>query len=357
MVWQIRAFVISGCAHRQPAINARTADKAKALKKVLFLSKGENSSSTRYRALQYFQLLQKAGFQATHATASGGILSLARALRQAATADLVVVLRKTFPQPVLWLLRRVSRRLVFDFDDAIFCNTDGSPSATRMQRFEAMARVCDHLLAGNDFLAQNAKVFNSAVTLVPTSLLADRYLSEVDKPADSVDLVWIGSSSTRKYLLEALPALCLAAARVPHLRLKIIADFDLPDAGLPVLAVPWSASTETQALASAHIGIAPMRDDDWSRGKCALKVLQYMAAGLPVISSACGANAEIIEEGSNGYLVTGDQAWCDCIVELVNDAALRSRLGAAGRKKVLAAYAIEPVFQRMRSVFDTLLRA
>lgn len=327
------------------------------MKKILFLSKGEDSSSTRYRALQYFPLLQQAGFDVAHVRAAGGAAAFALALKKAAAADLVVVLRKTFPAPLLWLLRRVSRRLLFDFDDAIFCNTDGSPSATRMQRFAAMARVCDHLLAGNDFLKGNAEVFNRAVTLVPTSVIADGYLRDVDKPVNSIDLVWIGSSSTRKYLLEVLPALRLAASRAPALRLKVIADFDLPDAGLPVLAVPWSASTEAQALASAHIGIAPMRDDDWSRGKCALKVLQYMAAGLPVISSACGANAEIIEEGSNGYLVTGDQDWCDRIVELASDAALRSRLGAAGREKVLAAYAIEPVFQRMRSVFDTLLRA
>lgn len=327
------------------------------MKKILFLSKGEDSSSTRYRALQYFPLLQQAGFDVAHVRAAGGAAAFALALKKAAAADLVVVLRKTFPAPLLWLLRRVSRRLLFDFDDAIFCNTDGSPSATRMKRFAAMARTCDQLLAGNDFLRGNAEVFNRAVTLVPTSVIADGYLRDVDKPVNSIDLVWIGSSSTRKYLLEVLPALRLAASRVPGLRLKVIADFDLPDAGLPVLAVPWSAATEAQALASAHIGIAPMRDDDWSRGKCALKVLQYMAAGLPVISSACGANAEIIEEGSNGYLVTGDQAWCDRIVELANDAALRSRLGAAGREKVLAAYAIEPVFQRMRSVFDTLLRA
>lgn len=335
---------------------ART-NSEEAVLKILFLSKGEDSSSTRYRGLQYFPLLQKAGFNPEHVTVSGRGGAFVLALQKAAGADVVVVLRKTFPQPLLWLLRRVSRKLVFDFDDAIFCNADGSPSRTRMQRFEAMARVCDHILAGNGFLLKNAERFNPAVTPLPTSLDAQRYLADVDKPVKYIDLVWIGSSSTRKYLVEVLPALRLAICRVPNLRLKIIADFDLPDAGLPVVAERWQAATEAHALASSHIGIAPMRDDDWSRGKCALKVLQYMAAGLPVISSDCGTNAEIVEDGINGYLVGTDQAWCDHIVTLANDETLRTRLGAAGRQKMLSSYSVEPIFGRMREVLDTLTEA
>lgn len=325
------------------------------MKKILFISKGEDSASTRYRALQFFPMLQQSGFSVAHATAAGSVMAYVQALRQAASADLVVVLRKTFPLPLLWLLRSVSRRLVFDFDDAIFCNTDGSPSRTRMQRFSTMAQVCDHILTGNSFLLDNARVFNPEVTLLPTSLVMQHYQVDADKPVNTVDLVWIGSRSTRKYLIEALPALRLAAVRVPGLRLKIVADFDLPDAGLPTVAVRWDAGSEARELASSHIGIAPMRDDDWSRGKCALKVLQYMAAGLPVISSACGANAEIVEEGVNGYLVGDDQAWSDRIVELAGSAVLRTKFGAAGRQKALASYAVEPVYLRMRSVFVSLL--
>ena len=97
-----------------------------------------------------------------------------------------------------------------------------------------------------------------------------------------------------------------------------------------------------------------MRDDDWSRGKCALKVLQYMAAGLPVVSSNCGANAEIVEEGVSGFLVDDEAGWETRLVQLANDAGLRRRLGEAGRAKALAAYSVEPVFQRLRSVIDSL---
>jgi glycosyltransferase involved in cell wall biosynthesis len=217
-----------------------------------------------------------------------------------------------------------------------------------------MAAVCDHVLAGNQFLADKAKGFNQAVTIVPTCIDISRYAADFSKPADSIDLVWIGSSSTRKYLVEALPALRRAAALVPGLRLKIIADFDLPDAGLPVLAVPWDAATEARELGSAHIGIAPMVENDWTRGKCALKVLQYMAAGLPVVSSAAGANAEIVLDGETGFLAGDDAAWAERIGMLAGSPEMRDRMGMAGRRRATADYSIEPVFSRMLGAFAAL---
>ena len=322
--------------------------------RLLFISKGAKASSTRYRALQFFQLWRAAGFEPSHITASGGIGATFSMLRQASRADIVIVLRKTFPPPLLWLLRRTARRLVFDFDDAIFCNTDGTPSRTRMARFKAMIRACDHVFAGNAFLAAQAAAFNPAVSLIPTCVDAERYHVAADKPADTVDLVWIGSHSTRKYLAEAMPWLKAAAQKVSSLRLKIVADFDLSGCGVTTLPVAWRAETEAQELATSHIGIAPMRDDDWSRGKCALKVLQYMAAGLPVVSSKAGANAEVITEGETGYLVATTGEWAEQIACLAQDAALRRRMGEAGRRLVEADYSVGPVFARLRSAVEGL---
>lgn len=322
--------------------------------RLLFVSKGEDSASTRYRALQFFPLWHAAGFEPAHVTASGGLRATLDMLRQARRADVVIVLRKTFPAPLLFLLRRTARRLVFDFDDAVFCNTDGSPSRTRMARFRAMARCCDQVLAGNAFLARHAAAFNPAVTVIPTCVDARRYDIGVEKPPDTLDLVWIGSHSTRKYLAEAMPWLAQAAQAVPQLRLKIVADFDLPGCGIATLPVSWRAETEVRELVSSHIGIAPMRDDDWSRGKCALKVLQCMAAGLPVVSSNAGANAEVIEDGVQGFLVATPEEWTARITQLAADAGLRRRMGEAGRRRVAADYSVEPVFARLRSVIEGL---
>ncbi len=324
------------------------------MKRILFLSKGEDSPSTRYRALQFFPRLSEAGFEPVHVTMAGSPGSYLGALAEARRADVVVVLRKTLPGMLLWSLRKCARRLVFDFDDAIFANSDGSASATRAARFAAMARASDHLFAGNAFLAERAAACNPAVTVVPTCIDAARYDVTAEKPADHVDLVWIGSRSTRKYLEQALPALRLAAERVPGLRLKIIADFDLPDAGIETVPVRWSAEREARELASSHVGIAPMADNDWTRGKCALKVLQYMAAGLPVVSSRAGVNAEVVRPGDNGFLADSPEDWARAIEDLAGAPALRENLGRAGRELVLSRYATGPVFETLKGALERL---
>lgn len=323
-------------------------------RRLLFLSKAEDPPSTRYRALQFFEQLAARGIQASHLPLAGGPLAYLTALNAALHSDVVVVLRKTLPPPLLFSLRKVSRLLVFDFDDAIFCNSDGTPSTTRLSRFARMAKASDHIFAGNHFLAGTAKRFNPAVTFLPTSVNVDRYAPLTAKTITPIDLVWIGSSSTRKYLESALPAMTVAAQRIPGLRLKIIADFDLPNAGLPTLAVPWHADSEALELASAHIGIAPMVDNDWTRGKCALKVLQYFAAGLPVVSSRAGVNAEIVIPGVNGELVGSESEWVDALIHLANDPALCQRYGIAGRQMVEREYSLDVTAQRLADILNQL---
>ena len=323
------------------------------MKTLLFLSKGEKSASTRYRAVQYFPLLSAAGFSVAHADMAGK--GLPSALLRARKAGVVIVLRKTLPTPLLWLLRRCSRRLVFDFDDAVFSNTDGSHSPTRMQRFAAMLKACDLAFAGNAFLADKARQYNANVVQLPTSLDVARYRAEGQKPSDFFDLVWIGSRSTRKYLDAVIPALREAGHHLPNMRLKVIADFQLQGVGFPVINVPWREESEVAELASAHVGIAPMRDDDWTRGKCALKVLQYMAAGLPVVSSPAGVNAEVVESGKTGLLAEGETQWCESLASLANDRAMLEAFGVAGRAKVAAHYDRAVVGQRMLAAINRLL--
>lgn len=195
-------------------------------------------------------------------------------------------------------------------------------------------------------------MLNDAVSVIPTCLDVEKYHVVADKPEDHIDLVWIGSKSTRKYLVDALPALELAAQRISNLRLKIIADFDLPQATIPTLVVPWNAATEASELASAHIGIAPMRDDDWSRGKCALKVLQYMAAGLPVVSSNVGVNAEAVMPGKTGYLASTVEEWSQAIQRLAKDKELQHTMGAAGQERVKQEYDLTVVFARIKATLD-----
>ena len=318
------------------------------MKTILFLSKGAAAPSTRYRACAYFDRLRSDGWNPVHLTAPRSLIPRLRILRAAASADVVVVLRKTFGFYYFNWLRKFSRRLVFDFDDAIFCQSDGSASSSKMKRFRNAARLCDGVWAGNRFLGQAAQVYQSNVWVLPTALDPSKYDGAAHKPDNRLVLVWIGSRSTRKYLEAELPTLEKLAQRMKPLELKIVADFTLASDHLPIAAVPWSDATEAEALRTSHIGIAPMPDNERTRGKCGLKVLQYMAAALPVISSPTGVNAEIIEDGKTGFLPRSDQEWYQAVKQLNENPGLRESIGRAGRSKVHREYSVEAVYRIIR---------
>jgi glycosyltransferase involved in cell wall biosynthesis len=324
-------------------------------KQILFISKGENSASTRYRALSYFELLRSNGWDPLHITAHG-ILSRIKLLCMANHAEVVVILRKTFSLPFLRLLRLCSKNLVFDLDDAVFCRSDGEPSKSRQISFEKLTSICEQVWAGNLYLADRAGQYNEAVKILPTSLDCRKYLLEVEKNPDHFDLVWIGSSSTQKYLKECLPVLESLSENIPNLRLKIVADFDLPTKRLKTVAVPWSDKVEADALASAHVGIAPMSDDPWTKGKCGLKVLQYMAAGLPVVSSPAGVNREIVQDGITGFFAEHPNDWRKAIDKLFRNPALRDTMGKAGQQRVVGHFSVDETFKKMSESLNFLVQ-
>ena len=324
------------------------------MKTILFISKGAAAPSTRYRAGAYFDRLRSDDWNPVHLTARRSLIPRLRILKAAASADVVVVLRKTFGLYYFNWLRKFSRRLVFDFDDAIFCQSDGSASPSKMKRFRNAVRLCDGVWAGNHFLGRAARAWQPNVCVLPTALEPSKYEGAADKPANRLVLVWIGSRSTRKYLQSELPTLERLAQRLTPLELKIVADFALASDRLAISAVSWSEATEAEALLTSHIGIAPMPDNERTRGKCGLKVLQYMAAALPVISSPTGVNAEIIEDGETGFLPRDDQEWYQAVKQLHDNPALRERIGRAGRSKVRREYSIDAVYNKMKGCLDEM---
>ncbi len=329
-------------------------------RQVLFISKDESSASTRYRALNYFSLLKAAGWQTKHMSAHQKPLQRLRILHAASKADVVVIVRKTFAPIFLKMLRSVCKRLVFDFDDAIFVRSNGEYSRLRSKRFNRMILISDQVWAGNKYLADEARTINAHVSVVPTAINLTKYDLEIKPPPETlysefVDIVWIGSRSTSKYLKLVLPALEALAKNNPLLRLKIIADFDLDTKYIRTLPVQWQEKTEASELRSSSIGIAPMIDNSWTRGKCALKVLQYMASGLPVVSSAAGVNKEIVIDGENGFLVTSDTQWIQRLQQLANDARMCRSMGNKGKQFVSEHYSEANSFGTMLAGLNTLV--
>lgn len=327
------------------------------MRKILFISKGLRSSSTRYRATDFFPLLKAAGWQPLHISDRRSLLVRMDILRTAAKVDAVVIVRRTYGHFFAKLLRQFSQQLIFTFDDAIFAKSSGAYSAGRERRFAVTLPLCDSIWAGNNYLADKARQFNSQVKTIPTALDPERYNIQIEKPSSTLDLVWIGSKSTKKHLITALPALEAAATSLPTLRLKIIADFSLESDKLEILPIQWSPESEAQELASAHIGIAPLPDNAFTRGKCGLKVLQYMAAGLPVISSPTGVNKDMVEHNISGLLAANNQEWVDAIQQLAQDASLRSTMGEAGQKRCHEHFTLAATFQKMLATLENPLNA
>jgi glycosyltransferase involved in cell wall biosynthesis len=175
---------------------------------------------------------------------------------------------------------------------------------------------------------------------MPTSIDTSCYQATTAGPDDPPTIVWIGSPEKLVYLEMIRPALARLAARYPTLKVRVICSAfpDWPE--IQVERVPWSAATEAESLAGAHIGVMPLSDDEWSRGKCAFKLLQYMAASLPCVASPVGANAEAVIDGFNGFHATSLDDWQRGLERLINSAELRARLGANGHAHVAQRYAM-----------------
>lgn len=316
-------------------------------KKILFLSKGANASSTRYRALQYFPLYIQTGFNPTHFTISGGLTPFLTALYHASKSDVVILIRKTFPFPFFWLLRKFSKKLIFDFDDAIFYNTDGSHSKTRMSRFIMTISQSDYVFAGNHYLAETAKKFQANTVVIPTSLDTEKYNQNAESKNDRFTLVWIGSKSTRKYIAGILPAIEEAAKTIPNLQLKIIADFELRSDLVSINNISWAEAIEVDEICASDIGLGPLPEDNWTKGKCALKVLQYMAASLPVVSSPTSANNYVIDHLKSGYLAKEPADWVAYIKMAYEGKNKLRQMGQFGKNRISNEFDINIVFQQM----------
>jgi glycosyltransferase involved in cell wall biosynthesis len=208
-------------------------------------------------------------------------------------------------------------------------------------RFRATCRILDHVVAGNAYLAEKFAERGCPTSIQPTVVDPLHYKVKLHAPTDTPRLVWIGSRSTLPYLKTIAGGLKAAAERVPGLRLTVIADRTWADPPLPVDFVAWSEEAEAAALASADIGIAPTPCDRWTLGKCGFKIIQYMAAGLPVVASPIGANATIVRDGLTGHLPTNDAGWADAIARLADDVELRARMGALARRDVWSIYSLD----------------
>jgi glycosyltransferase involved in cell wall biosynthesis len=210
----------------------------------------------------------------------------------------------------------------------------------------------DAVAAGNDVLAGVARPDARAVEILPTSIDISSYRPAAGGGAPTI--VWIGSPENLIYLEMVRPALVRLTARHPALKMRVICSAFPAWPGVNVERIPWSEATEAAALAAAHIGIMPLTDDEWSRGKCAFKLLQYMAASLPCVASPVGANTEAVIDGVNGFHAATSEDWESRLEMLIVAPQLRARFGAAGFEHVQRRYSMRTYRERYGALLARL---
>jgi len=314
--------------------------------KALFLTHRLETPSTRYRVTLLLPRLRAAGITCATREVRSGVIDRLGMVRAAGKHDIVVVQKRLFPALVLRALRARAKKLVFDFDDSVHIGTTGE-SRTRAGRFAAMMKAADLTVAGNDFLRDAATAAGARrVEVLPTALDPSRY--PVHEHHDGAVLAWIGGGGNVEYLESILLALPRG------MTVRVISNRFPVSTTLAIEKRLWSEETETTDLAGADIGLAPLPDDVWTRGKCGFKILQYMAAGLPVVASPVGVQGSIVEQGRTGLLASAPSDWSKAVTELASDPSKRRRLGAAGREKVERTYSLDVVGARLAQILKEL---
>jgi len=250
--------------------------------------------------------------------------------------------------------------LIYDFDDAIF--RLHAAAANRWLAWlkapgktAALCRLSDHVVVCNEFLAAYARERNDHVSIVPTSVDTERCRPLERPPSEPLVIGWMGSSTSQTYLEAAVPMLReIVGARLVELRVVSNRRPSLP--GVPHTWREWSAETETADLAGFDVGIMPMPHDDWARGKCAFKALQYMAMGVATVASGVGANVEVIAHGRNGLLAGTTDEWLACVTSLLDNPELRHQLGMAGRRTVEERYSMKQSAAEFERVIRDVVR-
>jgi glycosyltransferase involved in cell wall biosynthesis len=315
----------------------------------LAIVEGLDHVCCRYRVRAFLPALEQAGvalrIEALRRSPAGRIGQLLGASRY----DMVLLQRKLLPSWQLGLLRSRARRLVFDFDDAVLYRDSYDPRGPdcprRAARFARTVQAADLVVAGNDFLADCARRAGAPadrVRVIPTCIDTDR-LRPIDDPIprpSGLRLAWIGSSSTLQGLERERPLLVALGRSIPGLSLRMICDRFAEFDPLRVEAVRWSEAGEADALATSDVGISLIPDDLWSRGKCGLKVLQYLACGLPVVANPVGVHPEMVHDGVNGFLPATPEDWIGAIRRLAGRPGQLAEMGREARRVAVERYSI-----------------
>jgi glycosyltransferase involved in cell wall biosynthesis len=329
--------------------------------RIIFLTHSSDQGH-RFRVEQYFPHLIAHQVEPKWQPLSGSWKERLILYRQLPFFDVVCIQRRLLSPFEFYWIRKKSSKVLFDLDDAVMYRSSSSPrphSLSRWLKFRWMVKGSDVVIVGNQFLKNEVLKVDreKKVFVIPTSIDTSLY-PQKKKISERPEIIlgWIGTKGNLKYLKKLEPVFETLHQRFPQVKLKIVSNDFYDSSHLPIVKKPWKLEDENEDLISFDIGLMPLNDDLWSRGKCGLKIIQYLSVGVPVVCTPVGINSDIVKDGENGFWATNDQEWVDRLSTLILNQELRSQMGLKGIETVEREYSLTVTSEKFLQVLQSLGR-
>jgi glycosyltransferase involved in cell wall biosynthesis len=355
--------------------------------RILFIGphRPNRNGSQRFRMEQYFPYLVQQGFICdyswyinaeddkifySHGHWIGKAMVVLKAIKTRLTDvlkanryDIIFIQREAFIFGSYLFEKQFSRskaKVIFDFDDAIWLEDTSAANKKfkwlkRPSKTADIIRIADTVIAGNNYLADYARQWNSHVSIIPTVVDTNIYLpaKQIKDTSHALCIGWSGSKTTIKHFEPIVPVLKILKEKFgERIYFKQIGDKSFYADGLAIESSDWAYKNEIEELNKIDIGLMPLPDDVWSKGKCGFKAIQYMALEIAPVASPVGVNTNIITHGITGFLADNQQQWMDCISQLIEFPDLRRQIGVAARKTVEEKYSVQSQLEIMKTLLD-----
>lgn len=321
--------------------------------RIAFLIHHPEAPSCRYRILQFLPYLTKRGLDVSTHLFPHTLQDKWSFYKTLGEYDVIFIQRKLFAPIEFLYVRKKAKKIIYDFDDAIMYRSHRSKnpySFSRRIKFAFMMRWVDGVIAGNEFLKLKALPYNSNVVIIPTSIDLTRYTLKKDfNHSGPITIGWFGSRSSLGFLRNLVPVFENIFKKQRNFQLKIVCSDFIESAHVPIIKKKWSLAEEVEDLKSFDVGVMPLVDDVWSKGKCGLKILQYNSVGIPAVCTPVGANKDIVKDGVNGFWAESEAQWENRLLTLINERDLRKEMGLKGREIVERNYSVEANAPRLLS--------
>ena len=322
--------------------------------KVLFIIQDGKLPSSRIRVLNLLPEIHKYGIETDVVQYPKKYRDKVSLIMKCIHYDITYLQKKLLSPVDAFLLRKRARKLIFDFDDAIYYrqyDQKTSYSWSRYRKFKYLIKKVDIVVAGNRILADNARWFNRNVVVVPSAVETRNIPLNEHKRAGSKTIIgWVGGEVNLPYLRILSHSVLPRLSRKHKIDFRILSSKSIEIPSVAVTFIPWSLETQEREIALFDIGVMPLPDNNYTEGKCGYKALQYMAASVPPVCSDVGVNRDIIENGSDGFVVQSEEEFYNVLNTLIENRDLRMKMGHNARNKVEGHFSIPVIGKQLSNI-------